>query len=398
MTSDNELFMTEEKLALVEEEVVIRHLFAKASHDGDSVVLWRLPNQNQKNLILSKSVLELDDFELNELPPGFIISPFISTQAKFYLKADSIYSFNDGVLKEGFSSSELPIAEFNTPPAKTKKNYHYSHKSPAPPSDFISLVQKAIDEITEGALEKVVPSRCKDITLRDDFDLLSTFNELSNRYPNALISLVSSPIFGTWLGATPELLVSMDDKMIFRTVALAGTLPYHDSINLKSVAWTQKEIEEQALVTRYIINCFKKIRLREYEEHGPKTVVAGNLLHLKTEYSVDMNSVNFPNLGTVMLKLLHPTSAVCGMPLQNSISFLKKNEGYDRELYSGFLGPVNIENATSVFVNLRCMQLFEKEARLYAGAGVTIDSTPEDEFAETEMKMNTLLSILNSRA
>lgn len=56
-------------------------------------------------------------------------------------------------------------------------------------------------------------------------------------------------------------------------MALAGTQPASGENPLKSAAWTQKEIEEQALVCRYIVDCFKKIRLREYEEHGPKTIM-----------------------------------------------------------------------------------------------------------------------------
>ena len=156
----------------------------------------------------------------------------------------------------------------------------------------------------------------------------------------------------------------------------------------------QKEIEEQALVSRYIINCFKKIRLREFGEHGPKTWKAGNLLHLRTEFEVDMNATNFPQLGTVMLKLLHPTSAICGMPRQESIDFIQQNEGMDRGLYSGYLGPINYKNESNLFVNLRCMQWSYREAELYAGAGVTIDSIPEAEWEETEMKMNTLLKVI----
>jgi len=207
---------------------------------------------------------------------------------------------------------------------------------------------------------------------------------------------VSSPQTGTWLGATPELLVSVNSQGIFKTIALAGTLPYSPEIDLKSVAWTQKEIEEQALVCRYIINCFKKIRLREYEEHGPRTVVAGNVMHLKTIYEVDMTATNFPQLGTVMLNLLHPTSAVCGMPFENAWQFLKRNEGYNREFYSGYLGPVRISQESMIFVNLRCMQVFKEQVRIYAGAGITIDSNPQKEFEETEMKMQNLQNLLIS--
>jgi len=245
-------------------------------------------------------------------------------------------------------------------------------------------------------MEKVVPSKFKEVDLPTNFDLLKTFYKICDRHPGAFVSLVSSPQVGTWLGASPELLVSIDAQDKFKTIALAGTLPYADGMNLKSVAWTQKEIEEQALVCRYIINCFKKIRVREYAEHGPRTVVAGNLMHLRTDYEVDMKEVNFSQLGSVMLKLLHPTSAVCGMPLEPALNFLRTHEGYDREFYSGFLGPVNFEGESSLFVNLRCIQLFEKSARIYAGAGVTADSDPTKEAEEVEMKIQTLSQIINS--
>jgi len=97
-----------------------------------------------------------------------------------------------------------------------------------------------------------------------------------------------------------------------------------------------------------------------------------------------------------MLKLLHPTSAVCGMPHGPAMDFLQKNEGYDREFYSGFLGPVNFDEESKLFVNLRCIQLFEKSARIYAGAGVTADSDPTKEAEEVEMKIQTLNQIINS--
>src|SRR5690606_27795662 len=119
-------------------------------------------------------------------------------------------------------------------------------------------------------------------------------------------------------------------------------------------------------VERYIISCFKKIRLREYDEHGPRTVIAGNLIHLKSDFTVDLEATQFPKLGSIMLQLLHPTSAVCGVPLDTSLEFIKRHEGYDRELYSGYLGPVNVGNRIDIFVNLRCLQLLNNKAILYA--------------------------------
>lgn len=114
--------------------------------------------------------------------------------------------------------------------------------------------------------------------------------------------------------------------------------------------------------------------------------MAGGLLHLKSEFLVDMKATNFPQLGSVMLELLHPTSAVCGMPKENALDFLKENEGFDRSYFSGFIGPVNLNGETSLFVNLRCAKLENDEALLYAGAGITEDSVPEKEWEETELK------------
>ena len=165
---------------------------------------------------------------------------------------------------------------------------------------------------------------------------------------------------------------------------------------LAQVPWTQKEIEEQAFVSRYIINCFKKIRLREFEEIGPRTVKAANLIHLRTDYVVDMKALNFPQLGTVMLDLLHPTSAVCGMPKEPALAFLQSHEKFERRFYSGYLGPVNIDQESHLFVNLRCMQIFSDKAILYSGAGTTSDSVPEKEWEETENKMQTLLNLIEN--
>ncbi|MBY0433672.1 MAG: chorismate-binding protein, partial [Cyclobacteriaceae bacterium] len=250
------------------------------------------------------------------------------------------------------------------------------------------------DEIVRGNAEKIVPSRSKSIPLSQEFDLVRTFQRLCSLYPHAMVSIFSSPATGTWIGATPEVLVTVTKDQRFRTVALAGTQPFTSGTDLRSVSWTQKDIEEQALVERYIISCFKKIRLREYEEHGPKTTVAGNVLHLKTDFGVDMVATNFPQLGSVMLKLLHPTSAVCGMPLASSLRFLLEHEGHDRQFYSGYLGPVNVDQESHLFVNLRCAQLTSDNAILYAGAGVLADSDPEREWQETELKMNTLGKVI----
>ena len=85
------------------------------------------------------------------------------------------------------------------------------------------------------------------------------------------------------------------------------------------------------------------------------------------------------------------------MPLEPSLDFLRKNEPYDRQYYSGYLGPVQVNRESHLFVNLRCMQLFRGEALVYAGAGVLADSDPKKEWMETELKMNTLLQVIRQK-
>jgi isochorismate synthase len=107
-----------------------------------------------------------------------------------------------------------------------------------------------------------------------------------------------------------------------------------------------------------------------------------------------MKEVNYPQLGSVMLKLLHPTSAVCGMPMEPSFKFIQENEPHEREFYAGYLGPVNIEFESHIYVNLRCLKWRGDHIFLYAGAGVTIDSLPQQEVEEVEIKMDTIQKAL----
>lgn len=383
------------------EEELFHVLLNHAQLSDYSFALWRLPNVHTKNLIISFTCAK-PEAALEELPEGFIFSPFDKQRQSHFLKADLSFTFQHGSLAVPQKPSEVSsinwLQEVLPKAPAGKVLPHFSVKKLTGNSiskeNFERLVKTSVEQIETGRFEKIVPSRFKSIRLPESFDCIDAFQKLCKAYPNAMVSCISIPTIGTWLGATPEVLVSVENQQIFRTVALAGTKVFEDGINLKNVAWTQKEIEEQALVGRYIINNFKKIRLREFEEHGPKTVVAGNLMHLKTEFSVDMKATNFPQLGSVMLDLLHPTSAVCGMPLETSREFLLQEEGYDREFYSGYLGPVNLYNNIAIFVNLRCMQVLEKQALVYAGAGVTADSVPEHEWDETEMKLNTLLNVI----
>ncbi len=374
------------------------------------LAIWRLPVQTENgNCHIAVDFSGKSKWvgaDLETLPAGFMVSPFVQPDGKVYfIQADFHFQSLDNQLftscfdtiKDNFEVKEKFADLLQTYLQQSPTDFAFPTFYSYPDSlkqttqaDYEQQVKTAVAAMEKGKFQKVVLSRNKLVSLPSQIDLAQVFLNLCEAYPTAFISLVTSPELGTWVGASPELLISIDKKRIFRTVALAATQPKGAITNLQEALWRQKEIEEQALVSRYIINCFKKIRLREFEEEGPKTVVAGNLMHLRTDFEVDMEAVNFPQLGTVMLQLLHPTSAVCGMPKPEAMDFIIKHEKHDRKLYAGYLGQVNINQETHLFVNLRCMEILKKHAFLYAGAGLTKDSIPEREWNETELKCKTV--------
>lgn len=374
-------------------------LFLKVGiSSGGSFAIWRKPKTSKLEFVLdSSNVPEKVSMNLEELDPGFIVHPFADQEDKkaWFIRASKYLFLNlDSPIEEEDLPEWIRISARNTQnhPLDSHhfqvKSQEYSTEKSNPGEEkdhFENLVKLGIRFIAEGKLEKVVPSRTKTIQLTEEFDLSKSFLSMLKAYPNSFVNFFHIPKIGTWIGASPEVLIETKGEY-FHTMSLAGTQPAKGENPLKTAAWTSKEIEEQALVSRYIVDCFKKIRLREYDEYGPKTVLAGTLLHLRSDFRVNMTKTNFPQLGSVMLELLHPTSAVCGMPREAAHSFLKEYEGFDRSFFAGFIGPVNINEETSIFVNLRTASISENKAILYAGAGVTEDSDPEKEWEETELK------------
>lgn len=387
---------------------LLGRLIAEHLQDDNQLAIWRFPKSNVLHVLIdtTKSIKRVS-LDLEELPSGFIVHPFEDQvdQKAYFLEASNYFTIQLNVPLEEQEApyfEEKSIKDPQTIHELIRKSFASINSSGESiediaytKEDFIDLVEKGIETIREGKLSKIVPAKLKRLPLSEDFNLITSLHRLLESYPNAFINFFHIPGIGTWIGASPETLIQTKGKE-FYTMSLAGTQKAQGDNPIKNAAWTQKEIEEQALVSRYIVDCFKKIRLREYSEQGPKTVIAGNLLHLRSDFTVDMEATNFPQLGSVMLKLLHPTSAVCGMPRKEAFEFLRTHERFNRSLFAGFIGPVNMEGETRIFVNLRTARLLEKEALLYAGAGVTEDSNPEKEWEETEMKCDIIGNFLKT--
>ena len=382
---------------MVDKKIDLKNLWSSAMAKNGSVAVWRCPRENSIHFLADLSKLPAKGrIDLLNTEQGFLVSPFMNPEGNetLFLRSD-VYAnrMENGSWKMVHGTPTNSVQE-----GSTAIPYHLNTRPDTEISGekdhFIKMVEKGITAINEGEFDKVVSARTYDEPLSENFNIIDQFNRLEKAHPDAFVSLVSILGKGTWMGATPELLIE-SSSVHFRTVSVAGTQPFPLDKDLSEAAWNQKEIEEQAMVSRYIVEQFKTIRLREFIETGPRSVRAGNMIHLKTEYTVDLNEVHFPELGTVMLHLLHPTSAVCGMPKFSALRFIAANEHLNREFYSGFLGPVNMDGVSRLYVNLRCMQILRTRAVLYAGSGITHDSVPEKEWDETALKCQTLLGVMN---
>lgn len=361
-------------------------------------VAFRLPGQSYSTVYASEnSFCKVSFGGLHDLPEGFLVNPFEpESPFSWFLYPQIRIDYNeDGQVHQQFLIDQKPLPGKWAP--ETVNPIIRSDTTPlveATEDSYMRNVEVAKEAIEAGNFSKVVIARVKQHQIDLMPSMFELFKKACSSYPHAFVYLMKWVDGSVWLGASPELLAE-SDRWKFSTQAVAGTRRYDPDIPIDLTSWTQKEIEEQAMVSRYIIDCFKKIRVREYADVGPKTFRAGNLLHLKTEFLVRKTEAGYPNIESAMLRLLHPTSAVCGMPKEEALQFIKQMEGFDRDLYSGYLGPINRNSNSHLFVNLRSGKLRGNELTTFAGAGITLYSNALLEWAETQAKMETLLDLFD---
>ena len=335
------------------------------------LVIFRKPNETTLKAYIQndKEVYFLDSFNAQ----GFIFAPFNKNEKKILFPVAKCNIFTSEITTD----KDLEITT-----STSINNVIYNETSK---ENHLQLVQKGIHFLRNNNIKKVVLSR-KETVECVGLDFENTFKKMLNNYKNAFVYLWYHPSVGLWMGATPERLINVTQNK-FNTMALAGTQRYKNSVN---VVWKQKEQREQQFVTDYILNTIKG-SVKNIKVSEAYTVKAGNLLHIRTDISGDLKSIN---LLANLVETLHPTPAVCGLPKKEATKFIFENENYNRAYYAGYLGELNIEKNTHLFVNLRCMQVNNNSASIYIGGGITIDSNPENEWEETVSKAEVMKKVL----
>jgi isochorismate synthases len=340
-----------------------------------SFAIFKLPEEASPRFVMQTSGSPSVFLDINDLngQQGFVIAPFRITieSPVLLIRPDCTHlSEADSILQRN--------------PLMTRA-HRKKHKS-TDKIEYSHLFHRFHDPLVKGEMEKLVLSRSKTIDREDEFSPGRSFFHAVEKYIHSYVYLFHTPQSGTWLGSTPEMLLTGTESE-WRTTALAGTR-YPDS---GTVLWDDKNLREQHVVTSYLLNRLSSFHITP-ELNGPYTVKAGNLAHLRTDFSFRYTDTS--KIGT-LLKALHPTPAVSGLPKEEAARFIRDNEGYDRLYYSGFLGSLDAKGETNIYVNIRCMHIEKSSLTLFAGSGLLASSSLDDEWEETEQKLKTMLDILN---
>lgn len=349
-----------------------------------SFAIFRLPHETTLRFVMQKQGTPSVFQDINDLndQKGFVIAPFRTTASTpiLVIRPDctnlhECTSLFDSVNNSGIDRGVTKVQQETVMSIKKNKDK----------AEYSELFNRFLQPLTNGEMKKLVLSRSKTIDRKGDFSPGRSFLNAVERYPYSYVYLLHTPQSGTWLGSTPEILLKGRANE-WQTVALAGTR-YPNS---GTVTWDDKNLREQHLVTSYLLKQLSSFQITP-EINGPYTIKAGNLAHLRTDINFYLSDNSKP--GT-LLKTLHPTPAISGLPKNEAYRFIQEKEENERLYYSGFLGMLDIAEETNIYVNLRCMLIEEKSLTLFAGSGLLVSSKVDDEWEETEQKLKTMLDII----
>lgn len=341
--------------------------------EGKRMAFFRLPGAKEIHFIIQEdnTFHQYDDLSQLNGKSGYVVAPFsISKNSPlFMIESDRIQTLDDTVRS-----------------SKGRKHIYEQQRAPLDKA-YQEQFKIFMQSLQEKQIGKLVLSRIKTRQKAETLSIVKAFYDACRYYPRCYVYLLHTPETGIWMGASPELLLSGTANE-WHTVALAGTQPLLPDRSVPQ-QWSEKDRKEQDIVAEYIRKQLTDFGVNP-TELGPYPVRAGALAHLKTDFYFTMSDNHMTG---DLLKLLHPTPAVCGFPKEEAFRFIQEHETIDRKYYSGFAGVLNMDKKTDLYVNLRCVEADEEQLRFYAGGGILPTSNINDEWNETEDKIRTMYAL-----
>jgi len=260
---------------------------------------------------------------------------------------------------------------------------------------YETAVSRAVARIASGEIEKVVLARAKDARAAAALDPLGMLNGLRQKFPDCTSFSFANGRGQSFIGASPELLLRVEEGVVF-TEALAGSAgrgatATEDASLGAGLLRSEKDQREQRFVLDSIVQRLAPLGLDLRYSARPLLKRLSNVQHLHTPLEARLPAgVRLLD----MLGRLHPTPAVGGTPTELAVPLIAELEAFPRGLYGGALGWIDSRGGGEFVVGLRSALVDGPRARMYAGAGIVAGSSPEAEFAETELKFKAMQDAL----
>lgn len=256
------------------------------------------------------------------------------------------------------------------------------------------LVGMFAGAVGRGRLDKVVLARRVDFRAAAEVDVPNAVRRLALSAPESTTYAFRRD-GRTFLGATPEQLVRTEGRA-FRTVAVGGSIrrganAAEDAVLAQALLDSEKNREEHAIVVGALAQLLAPVAERLEVAPGPAVMTLRHVQHLVTEVEGTLREAH----GLLALaRRLHPTPAVGGEPRALALSLIDEHEGFDRGWYAGPVGWLGSDGDGELCVALRCGIVDRTRATLFAGCGIVADSDPEQEWAESRLKLRAVAAAL----
>ena len=254
---------------------------------------------------------------------------------------------------------------------------------------WCAAVAEAVARIEAGELEKVVLARAVEVEADSPLVVPDILLRLRVLFPSCMVFSVDG-----FVGASPELLVARLGLDV-RAQPLAGTVarsgdPATDARLARALLASSKDRHEHGLVVDAVASALRPVCDRLDVPATPAIVPLRNVAHLGTTIQGRL-AAPAPSALALACRL-HPTPAVAGTPTVAALALLARLEGSTRGRYAGPVGWVDADGNGEWAVGIRSAEVHGNRARLMSGNGIVAGSDPDDELAETQLKLQALLA------
>ena len=261
------------------------------------------------------------------------------------------------------------------------------------PESWKSKVQEITERIKSGQFEKVVLARSVYLKTDGEPNPAVLLQGLKSKYPNCYQFWIQPRKGQSFFGSTPERLAAFHNGHIV-TESLAGSISRdpdeeRDTTLADQLSHSAKDLSEHRFVVEAITERLKEFTVELYAPEEPRILRFPNVQHLYTPITGQMKDGVNP---LELIRNLHPTPAVGGLPRQSALDLIRRLESFERGWYAGPVGWLDRSGNGEFSVAIRSALLEDNKAEIYAGCGVVADSDPQAEWEETELKLIPLLT------